>query len=143
MRPAVNDPTKTNHRRGTQQQEWLCFRAEIAAMPFGSSPRAKGGRGKKKESVAWAVATASSEQPQQQQHHHHHPGGAEEKAPFSSNGITASSPYSSNSSSGAAERMRTLDMDPEAVSHVSERWACGCGGGKGEGLFSFIDSLCF
>lgn len=90
-------------------------------MPFATSPRAKGGKGKKKDSVAWATETASAaaEPPPQQAE-------AAEMAPFSSNGITAS-PYSSNNS-GAAERMRTLDMDPEAVSHVSP----GEGGGAGK-----------
>lgn len=89
-------------------------------MPFATSPRARGGKGKKKDSVAWAEETASAAEPQQQQ-------GCEEMAPFSSNGITAS-PYSSNNS-GAGERMRTLDMDPEAVSHVSP-YGCGEGAGR-------------
>lgn len=92
-------------------------------MPFATSPRAKGSKGKKKDSVAWAGETASAGEPPP-------PPQGEEMAPFSSNGITAS-PYSSNNS-GAAERMRTLDMDPEAVSHVSLR---GGVGGRKTGCF--------
>lgn len=88
-------------------------------MPFSTSPRAKGSKGRKKDSVAWASDTSSAAEQQQLQ--------GEEMAPFSSNGITAESAYSSNNS-GAAERMRTLDMDPEAVSHVS--WAGGGGRGR-------------
>lgn len=80
-------------------------------MRFSTSPRAKGGKDKKNESVAWAAEPAPAAEQQQQQQL------GDEMAPFSSNGIMAS-PYSSNNS-GAADKMRTLDMDPEAVSHVS------------------------
>ncbi|CAN0074478.1 unnamed protein product, partial [Ectocarpus fasciculatus] len=68
-------------------------------MPFAKA--------KKKDTVAWAAVSTE--------------GGQDQQAPFSSNGISATSggsQFSSNSSSGAAERTRTLDMDPEAVSHV-------------------------
>lgn len=91
----------------------------VVTMPFSPGPRAKGSKGKKKDSVVWAAETALAPEQQQQQQQQ-----GEEMAPFSSNGITAS-PYSSNNS-GAAEKMRTLDMDPEAVSHVSR------GGGTGQ-----------
>lgn len=98
-------------------------------MPFGSGARAKGSKGKK-DSVSWPTGAAinnNNNAPAGLTAQH----GGEEKAPFSSNGITAS-PFSSNNS-GATERMRTLDMDPEAVSHVScwVWWGGACGGGGG------------
>lgn len=101
------------------------LRGQAWTMPFATSPRAKGSKGKKKDSVAWASDTMSAADQQRQQQ----PQQAEEMAPFSSNGITAS-PYSSNTS-GATERMRTLDMDPEAVSHVSRG---GSGMGQAQGV---------
>lgn len=90
-------------------------------MPFPSAPRTKGGKGtsKKKDSVAWAPATSLTTGGTGGGGGQHDEAPAEEKAPFSSNGMTTdgSSMFSSNNS-GAAERVRTLDMDPEAVSHV-------------------------
>lgn len=65
-------------------------------------------RGSKKGNgggVAWAAATSAMLPPP--------PPTVPVAAPYSSNGI---SPFSSNSS--GVDRQRTLDMDPEAVSHV-------------------------
>lgn len=85
-------------------------------MSWASSPR-KGGKAKKDGVVAWAAATAA-DMVQQHQHQLQLQQQLQQQsgvvAPYSSNGI---SPFSSNNS--GTERQRKLDMDPEAVSHVS------------------------
>lgn len=100
-------------------------------MPFPPAPRTKGGKGnisnnKQADSFAWAAATSVNTagggggggQHDEASPSWTPPAAAEEKAPFSSNGMTDRGSLFSSNNSGAAERMKALDMDPEAVSHV-------------------------